>query len=218
MPCVPCTRCAHCPCRSPTKWYIKIMRRMQIKAMTFKQRRRLWMWNGKRNKLGKVGPAALKRAAWPVPPLPHGPCHRCYNTAPGFPGSNGSGSPAATAPTASLEPTDSAASNLRKPQNGSRGRGATEGVAAVSRGHSNSLRTLLSALCGPRSARHVYRRAQAHRERARGGESSGCSGTSIAPSSAECTLTGHESGCRRFGLPCYFCYKCISPTTRPTLS
>jgi hypothetical protein len=38
---------------SPTKWYVKLMRRMQIKAMTFKERRKLWMFNGKKNKLTK---------------------------------------------------------------------------------------------------------------------------------------------------------------------
>merc|ERR1712128_327909 len=37
----------------PTKWYVQVMRRMQIKAMTYKQRRKLWMFNGKKNKLGK---------------------------------------------------------------------------------------------------------------------------------------------------------------------
>ncbi len=33
--------------------YVKLMRRMQIKAMTFKERRKLWMFNGKKNKLTK---------------------------------------------------------------------------------------------------------------------------------------------------------------------
>jgi signal recognition particle GTPase len=37
----------------PTKWYVKLMRRMQIKTMTFKERRKLFMFNGKRNKQGK---------------------------------------------------------------------------------------------------------------------------------------------------------------------
>ena len=38
---------------SPTKWYVKVMRRMQIKNMTFKDRRKLWMYNGKKNKRAK---------------------------------------------------------------------------------------------------------------------------------------------------------------------
>ena len=33
--------------------YVKLMRRMQIKTMTFKERRKLFMFNGKRNKQGK---------------------------------------------------------------------------------------------------------------------------------------------------------------------
>ena len=33
--------------------YVKLMRRMQIKAMTFKERRKLWMYNGKQNKRAK---------------------------------------------------------------------------------------------------------------------------------------------------------------------
>ena len=33
--------------------YVKLMRRMQIKKMTFKERRKLWTYNGKKNKLGK---------------------------------------------------------------------------------------------------------------------------------------------------------------------
>ena len=33
--------------------YVKIMRRMQIKAMTFKERRKMFMYNGKKNKLAK---------------------------------------------------------------------------------------------------------------------------------------------------------------------
>ena len=33
--------------------YVKLMRRMQIKSMTFKERRKLFMFNGKRNKQGK---------------------------------------------------------------------------------------------------------------------------------------------------------------------
>jgi hypothetical protein len=40
----------------PTKWYVKIMRRIQIKRMTYKQRRKLFMYNGKRNKQGKETP------------------------------------------------------------------------------------------------------------------------------------------------------------------
>ena len=40
----------------PTKWYMKLMRRLQIKSMTFKQRRKMFMYNGKLNKRTKETP------------------------------------------------------------------------------------------------------------------------------------------------------------------
>ena len=40
----------------PTRWFMKLMRRLQIKSMTYKQRRKMPMYNGKRNKRAKETP------------------------------------------------------------------------------------------------------------------------------------------------------------------